>query len=331
MADIVTIGGLALDIEKVVAYGLQQTTNNSNLIDSGIMVRDAVFDGLANSTGTTAKMPYWNDLSGASEVLPTDGTTELTTDDISSGLDIAVINHKGKAFAVQDLVKELAKVQANDPNADPMGIIASRLGIYWANEYQTTLLSILKGAFADSSMSGLVLDISGESTAATRTANADTLIDAEGKLGDKGGILTAIMMHSATERKLRKDDLIDYVVPSQGGGQIAMYAGKRVIVNDSLPVATGNVYTSYLFGAGAIAYGEATPDYPALESQRKALAGVDQLISRRKFLLHPRGVAFDGNPTGVSPTNAEFETSSNWTRKYENKNIKIVQFKHLLA
>lgn len=331
MADIITIGDLALDIEKVVSYGLQETVNNSNLVDSGIMVRSAEFDSIANSTGTTVKMPYWNDLEGDDEVLPTDGTTELTTDDLSTGLDIAVINHRGKAFAVQDLVKELAKTIANDPNADPMGIIASRLGIYWAYKYQTVLLSMLKGAFADSSMSDLVLDISAESTAGTRTANADTLIDAEGKLGDRGGLLTALMIHSATERKLRKDDLIDYVVPSQGGKALAMYGDKRIIVNDSLPFTTAGVYTSYLFGAGAIGYGEATPDYPALESQRKALAGVDQLISRRKFLLHPRGIAFDGSPTGVSPTNAEFETSSNWTRKYDAKNIRIVQFKHLLV
>lgn len=328
---VLTISGIALDIEKVVAYGLQETTNNSNLIDSGIMVRDAQFDALANGTGTTVKMPYWNDLTGSSEVLPTDGTTGLTLNGMTSAYDQAAINHRGVGFAVQDLVKELAKVQANDPNADPMGIIASRIGKFWSYDYQTILLSILKGAFADSSMSELVLDISGESTAGTRTVNADTLIDAEGKLGDKGGLLTAIMMHSNTERKLRKDDLIDYVVPSQGGKPLAMYGDKRVIVNDSLPFTTAGVYSSYLFGAGAIAYGEATPDYPALETERKAGVGVDELYSRRKFILHPRGVAFDGNPTGVGPTNAEYEVSGNWTRKYEPKNIRIVQFKHKLA
>jgi hypothetical protein len=33
----------------------------------------------------------------------------------------------------------------------------------------------------------------------------------------------------------------------------------------------------------------------------------------------------------VSPTNTEFENGSNWTRVYENKNIRIVQFKHRIA
>jgi hypothetical protein len=338
MGTIVTISGLPIDIEKVVSYGLEQTTYNSSFVECGIMVRDAEFDALAASTGTTVKMPFWKDLAGDSEVLPTDGTTKLATSDIGAGLDAAAINHRGKAFKVNDLVKELAKVQANDPNADPMAVIASRIGIYWAGEYQKILLACLKGAFAASSMAGNVLDISAESAAADRTINADTIIDAEGKLGDRGANLAAIMIHSATERKLRKDDLIDYVVPSEGGKPLAYYGNKRVIVNDELPVATvgegssaKTVYTSYLFGEGAVALGEATPDYPALETEREALAGNDILVSRRKNLIHPRGIKFKGSPAGVSPTNEEFGTGTNWERAYEAKNIRIVQFNHLIA
>lgn len=334
MGTIVTISGLPIDIEKVDSYALEQTTYNSNLVECGIMVRDAEFDAIAASTGTTAKMPFWKDLTGDSEVLPTDGTKKLTTSDIGAGLDAAAINHRGKAFKVNDLVKELAKVQANDPNADPMAVIASRIGVYWAGEYQKMLLAILNGAFSASSMSGNVLDISGESAAADRTINADTIIDAEGKLGDKGANLAAIMVHSSVERKLRKDDLIDYVKPSEGGKPLPYYGNKRLIVNDALPVVendTKEVYTSYLFGEGAVALGEATPDYPALETEREALAGNDILVSRRKNLIHPRGIKFVGNPAGVSPTNEEFAKGENWARAYEPKNIRIVQFKHLIA
>lgn len=334
MGTIVTIGNLPIDLEKVASYSLEQTTYNSNLVDCGIMVRDAAFDEIAAGTGTTGKMPFWKDLQGDSEVLPTDGTSELKTNDIGAGLDACAINHRGIAFKVNDLVKELAKVQANDPNADPMGVIANRIGIYWAGEYQRMLLHILKGAFGATSMTGNVLDITEETSAATRTVNAETLIDAEGLLGDRGSQLQAIMIHSATERKLRKDDLIDYIKPSEGGKPIAYYGDKRVIVNDELPVDTAEdkkVYTSYLFGAGAVALGEATPDYPALEKDREALAGNDILISRRKNLIHPRGIKFIGNPAGVSPTNTEFATGDNWERAYENKNIRVVQFKHLLV
>lgn len=342
MGTIVTISGLPIDLEKVASYSLEQTTYNSSLVSCGIMARDAEFDDVAAGTGTTGKMPFWKDLSGDSEVLPTDGNTQLATSDIGAGLDACAINHRGKAFKVNDLVKELAKVQAKDPNADPMAIIANRLGVYWAGEYQRILLAVLKGAFAATSMSGLVLDVTGENAAADRTINAETLIDAEGKLGDRGSGLQAIMMHSNTERKLRKDDLIDYIKPSEGSKPIAYYGDKRVLVNDELPVetvevgqdsnkTTKTIYTTYLFGPGAVALGEATPDYPELEKAREPLKGNDILITRRKNIIHPRGIKFKGSPAGVSPTNAEFAVGTNWERAYEPKNIRVVQFKHLLA
>lgn len=342
MGTIVTIGNLPIDLEKVASYSLEETTYNSSLVSCGIMARDAEFDDVAAGTGTTGKMPFWKDLSGDSEVLPTDGNTQLATSDIGAGLDACAINHRGKAFKVNDLVKELAKVQAKDPNADPMAIIANRLGVYWAGEYQRILLAILKGAFAATSMSGLVLDVTGENAAADRTINAETLIDAEGKLGDRGSGLQAIMMHSDTERKLRKDELIAYIKPSEGSKPIAYYGDKRVLVNDELPVetvevgqdsnkTTKTIYTTYLFGPGAVALGEATPDYPELEKAREALKGNDILITRRKNIIHPRGIKFKGSPAGVSPTNAEFAVGTNWERAYEPKNIRVVQFKHLLA
>lgn len=113
-------------------------------------------------------------------------------------------------------------------------------------------------------------------------------------------------------------------------------------MNDELPVetvevgqdsnkTTKTIYTTYLFGPGAVALGEATPDYPALEKDREALKGNDILITRRKNIIHPRGIKFKGSPAGVSPTNTEFATGTNWERAYEPKNIRVVQFKHLLA
>lgn len=331
MGTIVTINNLAIDIEKVVAYSIEETTNNLNLIDCGIMVRDKQFDDLAASTGKTVRMPFWKELTGDSQVLPADGETGLTTKDIATGLDTAVIHHRGEAFKVNDLVAELAKVQANDPNADPMAVIASQLGNYWAGEYQKMLIATLTGAFAAETMAGLVHNISAEQTAAARTINAETLIDAEGLLGDKGTNLQAIMMHSATERKLRKDDLIDYVKPSENGKRIAYYGDKRVIVNDNLPVDDG-VYTTYLFGEGAVALGEdANPNYPLLETERQAAQGNDVIYARRKNIIHVRGCAFTGTAEGISPTNLELADGENYTRAFEPKNIRVVQFVHKLV
>jgi hypothetical protein len=106
--------------------------------------------------------------------------------------------------------------------------------------------------------------------------------------------------------------------------------GKRVTIDDGLPIVSTTNYTTYLFGAGAIGYGEGAPPVPT-ETDRDSLAGEDYLITRKHFLLHPRGVKWnEASVAGDSPTNAELATAANWTRVYENKNIRIVKFLHKL-
>jgi len=102
---------------------------------------------------------------------------------------------------------------------------------------------------------------------------------------------------------------------------------KRVIVDDGCPVAAG-VYTTYLFGEGAIGLGNGSAPVPT-ETDRDSLAGDDILINRQHFVLHPRGVKFNNaSVVGSSPTNAEVEAAANWTRVYEKKNTRIIKFVH---
>ena len=53
------------------------------------------------------------------------------------------------------------------------------------------------------------------------------------------------------------------------------------------------------------------------------------MINRRRFILHPRGIKYLGAAqAGLSPTNAELANGANWTRVFEQKNIRVVQFNH---
>jgi hypothetical protein len=120
------------------------------------------------------------------------------------------------------------------------------------------------------------------------------------------------------------------------------FQGRRVVVDDNLPTRAGTtdgtVYTSYLFGQGAFAKGSAHLDSTPLqggfgtegvEMARSALDSDTLLINRRRYLLHPRGVKFtSASVAGDTPTNAELETASNWTRVWENKNVRIVAVTH---
>ena len=176
----------------------------------------------------------------------------------------------------------------------------------------------------------------------TKRVNGSTFVDACAKLGDRADRLTAVAMHSATEAALRKLDLIDFIPDSEGKAQLRTFQGRRVVVDDNVPTRAGStdgtVYTSYLFGQGAFAKGSAMLESNPLqggfgtegvEIARSALDSDTLLINRRRYLLHPRGVKFNSaSVAGDSPTNAELETASNWTRVWENKNVRIVAVTH---
>lgn len=300
-------------------YVRERTAALSALFNSGIVATVPELSLLGLRGGTTLAMPFWQDLTGAEEILS--DTSPLGVDKITASQDVAVLHARGKAWGVNDLAKALS-------GSDPMAAIGDLVADYWARRHQVQLIATLKGIFAASSMSGNVHDISA-GTGDAAVISADGVVDAIYKLGDASGKLTAFAMHSAVVGKLVKGNLIDYRLDSEGKPTIPTYLSKDVMVDDSMPVASG-VYTSYLFGEGAIGYADADAPVPT-ETDRDSLQGEDILINRQHFLLHPRGVKWKGTPSGVSPTNAELETGTNWERVYENKNIRIVQFKHRIA
>ena len=297
-------------------YVIQRTAELSALVRSGIVVPDKALDSLALQGGKLINMPFWNDLDGDDEVLSDEGA--LTPAKITAGQDIAALLMRGKAWSTNDLATALS-------GDDPMKAIGDLVAEYWVRMEQKVLFKTLEGAFKASNILGNVHDISAI-TGADKFTGA-TFIDAKTKLGDAADKLTAVAMHSTVFAELEKQNLIQYIPNSQGIVEFPTYLGKEVIVDDGCPVTDG-VYTTYLFGKGAIGRGEGKAPVPT-ETDRDSLAGEDILVNRRHFLLHPRGIKFKNvSVKGSSPTNAELATGTNWERVYENKNIRIVQFKH---
>ncbi len=298
-------------------YLIERTAQLSALVQAGIIVPDPTLDALAQSGGTILNMPFWQDLDGDSEILS--DSIPLTVNPINAGKDMARLHTRGKAWGANDLAKALS-------GDDPMRAIADLVAAWWNRDRQKMLFSALKGVFAAASMSGNKHDISGE-TGEAAVISANTIIDAQGKLGDAADKLTAFSMHSAVYNKLLKDRVIEWQVDPVTGARIATYLNKNVIVDDGHPNAAG-VFTTYLYGEGAIGFGQGAAPVPT-ETDRDSLQGDDILINRQHFILHPRGVRWNEDTvTGVSPTNSELEIAANWERVYENKNIRIVQFVH---
>ncbi|OYO42712.1 hypothetical protein CG709_21050 [Lachnotalea glycerini] len=226
---------------------------------------------------------------------------------------------RGRAWSTNDLAKALS-------GSDPMAAIGDLVAEYWARRMQATTIKLLDGAFAASNMTNKVSDISAAAGDAAKI-DGETFLDALQKMGDAKDKLTGVIMHSATETQLRKNNLIQTELDSNNK-PISLFMEKRVIIDDSCPIANG-VYTTYLFGQGAIGLGNGAAPVPT-ETDRDSLAGDDILINRKHYILHPRGVKWIGTAAGSSPTNVELATGTNWSKVYEDKAIRMVKFIHKL-
>lgn len=304
-------------------YTIQRTMEQSQLVQSGIVTNDAQFDQLSGGPNTLINMPYWNDLEGTeSQVMKNEGDMDVSK--ITSSKDVARKQARVNAWGANGLSALLS-------GDDPMNAISSLVANYWTRDMQKTLLATLDGIFKSSSMSQKVYDIT-DRDADAGTLNARTFVDATQVMGDAKNLLTGVMMHSAVEAELRKQDLIETVPQSDQGGAIDLFMGKRVIVDDAMTYdATNATADMYIFGQGAIALGNGShPEIIPTEVDRnpKSFSGEEALINRKIFILHPRGIAWqEGGVASQFPTNAEINTAARWNRVYEPKAIRVVKFR----
>lgn len=317
-------------------YVINRTMELSALIQCGIIVNNSEFDQLASEAAPLHNMPFFEDLTGESEQV-IEGA-DLEDNKIASNKDVSATIRRAKMWSATDLSAALA-------GTDPMAAIGTLVARFWERDMQKELIAILAGVFgtvpagsggtppAETRLDSNLLDISGKSGAAANWS-ASAFIDAEQKLGDAKAQLTGICMHSMTEAYLKKQNLIETVQPSSDAA-FGLYQGKRVIVDDGCPVS-GGVYTTYLFGNGAVALGNGNPaGFVPTETDRakRKGSGVDYLINRKTMIMHPRGVAFTNASVAKTegPSRLELANPTNWKPVYEPKQIRVVAFKHKLA
>jgi hypothetical protein len=306
--------------EPFAANQIERTSEKFEFYTSGIIMGDPQ---MVIGSGKTLDLPFYQDLSGADNVW--DDTTDIELNKIDMAQDTAAVLTREKAWGATDLSAALGQ-------DDPMGAIQQLVDGYWARRMQVTLINILAGAMTAVGATN-TLDISSASGAASNI-DGEAFVDATQKLGDHSDALTAVAMHSATEASLRKQDLIDFIPDSEGKSTVRQFQGRRVIIDDGMPV-DGGAYTTYLFAPGSVSWGEEVVEN-ANEPHRHAekSGGTDALYTRRKFVLHPRGVRWtpgSGVPASATPSNTELAASGNWTRVWEPQNIRIVKFVHTIA
>lgn len=322
-------------------YVQQLTERKNRLISAGVLVRDAAIDNLLAGGGLTFNVPSWKDLADDTENVSTDttydyaGTNNSAPKNTGTSTEVAVRLSRNQSWSAANLAASLA-------GSDPMASIADRVANYWAHRLQAAFVATITGIFADNAaapggsehtQNDMTNNISGSSfTDGVTNFSAEAFIDAAVTMGDSMEEVTVLMVHSVVYARMQKNNLIDFIPDSQGVVNIPTFLGRRVVVDDTMPV-TSNVYDSWLFGPGAVRLGVGTPPH-ATEMEREPNAGngggQDILYNRVEWCIHPIGNRYDGTAANGGPTNAA--TSNNlahagsWKRVFpERKQIRIAR------
>lgn len=315
-------------------YVINRTMELSEFFKSGIVVNSPEFDALASEAARTHNMPFFEDLQGESEATLED--VKMTPSKIGSNKDVSTTILRQKMWASTNLAAALA-------GADPAKAIGDLVAGYWARDLQKELIAVLAGIFgtytpdggtAVTPMQDHILDLSKMSSADAKKLSASAFIDACQLLGDAQSQLSGVAMHSATKSYLKKQNLIQTERDSTDV-EFDTYQGRRVTIDDGCPVDK-DVYTTYLFGNGAVAYGNGNPvGHVATEVDRdkQTGGGVDYIINRKAFILHARGIAYTGKIREhvETPLRSELAMAENWNPVYESKQLRIVAIRHKIA
>jgi hypothetical protein len=323
-----------------LSYDTVENIELTALYDSGIIVRSSLLDTLANSGGTTIHIPFWKDLD---QTIEPNGSTDdpdvlAAAQKIPAGEMSARTAQLNQAWSAADLVSELA-------GSDPMKRIRARVDTYWNRQWQRRLIATALGIRNENTATGSggsVNDMVYDASIADGVNATDSNLFSRGAftaavftLGDQWGRVGAIAVHSMVMKRMVDNDDIQFIQPSKDAIEVPIYMGKRVIVDDSMPVEAGGtsgfVYTSIIFGGGAFGYGEGSPRVP-VEVWRQPQAGngggVEQLWTRKTWLIHPFGYKWlDAVVTGQSPTLANLRNAANWQRQIARKNIPLAFIK----
>lgn len=315
-------------------YSQRLTEEKSRLVQSGLIVRSEVLDSFLAGGGLTIQVPAFKDLDNDAERVSTDtphaaftgGSAEPDPRKIGTLQEVAVRMNRNNSWSSTVLAAQLA-------GADPMAAIANRIAAYWSRRLQTAFLSVWKGVIADNTTNDAgdyTNNISGASfTDGVTNFSAEAFLDAAQTMGDSQEDLRAVCVHSVVYNRMMKNNLIDFIPDARGEINIPSFLGREVIVDDGMP-RTGNVYESWLFGAGATQMGNVAPP-DATELDRKAGAGngggQDVIYSRVQWSLHPSGHAFVmGSIPNGGPANSDLEAATSWNRVYtERKQIKFAR------
>jgi hypothetical protein len=327
------------DVVIPAVYTSYQSVNNienSAFVTSGIVARNPLLDALADGPSNAFTVPYWKDLDQTIEVnYSNDDPADIAVPNkIGTGQWAARKTYVNQGWSSMDLVAELL-------GTNPMQRIRNRTGTYFQRQFNRRVIAMAVGVITDNiatNSGDMGLDVSiaaGNSAVAANKMSRSTFVAAAYTMGDAVEEMRVLAVHSNVMKTMVDNEEIDFLPDSAGGLTVPTFLGRRVIVDDTMPVVAGGtngfVYTSILFGEGFAGFGNGTPLTPVEVDRVPASGnggGQETLWERKTWLLHPFGCEWvEGSLAEMSPTIADLKLAAHWNRVLVRKNVPLAWIK----
>ena len=318
-------------------YSAVNNPMSSAFVTSGIVANNDLLNAIAREGGRTTTVPFWQDIDPTLEPnYSNDDPADLAVPNkIGHGTMTARKAWLNQGFGEMDLVVELA-------GADPLQHVRNRFGTYWTRQFNRRLIASCVGVMADNVANDggdMVVDITGLAGEAA-VFNANAFVDAAYTAGESADMFTGIAIHSQIMARLVKNDEIEEERDSDGQLVVRRYRGRAVIVDDTLPVTgvgDARVYTSILFGGGAVGFGgidgaafargEGVPKVAAEVSRTPEAGnggGMESIWERKTWILHPFGYEWiEGVLVEQSATLADLRLATHWNRVISRQQVPL--------
>jgi hypothetical protein len=301
-------------------YITENSLVSTALFQSGVAVQNGEMAAQLSAGAQSFTVPCWNDLIDTEANIGSDDYTVNSVPlKLSTTKQVVRKSFLNQSWSEMNLASELS-------GSDALAQIQRRVSSWWDRQLEKRIIASLRGVLLSNvanNASDMVIDISGLA-GSLANFNGNSVIDTALTLGDRLSAVKSIAMHSFIYGEALKNDEITFFKPSENAIEIPTYKGMSVLIDDNLTPASG-VYTTILFGEGAIGYAIEPPRTGyGVELFRAPSAGNGSgqttLFTRFDVALHPLGFSFIGaTVAGVSPTMAELSLAANWTRTFSQR------------
>lgn len=302
----------------------------SRFRQSGVIGTDPRVTAKAQTAGLEVTVREWRRPQGSEATSQSDNPADrLTANAVQQAPMVARMLSRSRAFSAM-LIADYAS------DADAIDFATSEFARLRAADEEGAILAMLTGIAADNVANNAcdmvrTRHITTGTIVAANLFNAAALIAGRTSMGDMGGDLTTLVMHSDVVNALRAAEPNAFIPASQTNLGLERYMGYNVIETDTIGRAgTGPhpIYTTYMCGDSLFAYAAAPVDVPLAQVRDEFAgngSGQETVINRYRSLIHPAGFSNVVAPTnGVSQTNAQLAAAATWDRVLDRKAIPLV-------